>query len=82
MFKNYFIRNLAKICHIIQLMLSAAESDVAALDDDMDDIRDVFLNGNVSILVVDDTLYDSNNNPIQDNDGNSFIANIIYHKQT
>lgn len=75
------IRNIKTLIAGVSSRVDTVSSSVSDLDDDMDDIRGVFLNGNVNILVTDDTLYDSSNNPILDSGGASVKAGIIYTKQ-
>lgn len=81
-------KNLKRVIYNIKTLIAGVDSrinlvssSVSDLDDDMDDIRGVFLNGDVEILVTDDTLYDSSNNPILDSGNASVKASIIYTKQ-
>lgn len=76
------VSNILSLFSAVDSDMTTFESSLSDLDDDMDDIRNVFLNGNVSILVVDDTLYDSSNNAVLDSGASSVKASIVYHKQT
>ena len=80
--------NLERFAQDVLTLFAAADSDmddfettISSVSSDIEDIRGVFIDGDVDILVVDDTLYDSNNVPLLSSGDESVKASIIYERQ-
>ena len=87
---NFSRRNLVRYTQNILALFQAADSDldnfetaINNLSSDIEDIRGAFIDGDVEIIVTDDTLYDSTNTPVLDSSGDESIrASIIYRKES
>lgn len=87
MLKTWLSRNLRKVIVKIMALFSAIDADMdnyqdalEDLDERVEDIRQFFLDGDVTAVVINDALYDNNGVQLLDSGTESIKSSVIYIK--
>lgn len=87
MLKTWLSRNLRKVIVKIMALFSAIDADMdnyqdalEDLDERVEDIRQFFLDGDVTAVIINDALYDNNGVQLLDSGTESIKSSVIYIK--
>lgn len=87
MLKTWLSRNLRKVIVKIMALFIAIDADMdnyqdalEDLDERVEDIRQFFLDGDVTAVVINDALYDNNGVQLLDSGTESIKSSVIYIK--